>query len=217
MNKFNLESIKFASVIVIICLLFIMLVWNAFKYLPKDDDNNYQEISVSKEERFLEEDTLKNDASEEIEESEEDISDEVGNSFNENIQKKQQEKFFIVKDETINEEVLNKENSVNDNIQEMINNAKSLKSENKLDEAISTLESASSLTEDNNVKVECFDEIATIHAKNKRYGSALSYAQKSYNLNPTNEREILLARLYYKIGDTNRAQVRMMNVLKRDF
>ena len=51
----------------------------------------------------------------------------------------------------------------------------------------------------------------------KRYGTALSYAQKAYNTYPTSSREMLLARLYYKTGDLDKATKRMNNVLQRDF
>ena len=51
----------------------------------------------------------------------------------------------------------------------------------------------------------------------KKYGSAMSYAQKAYNLSPSTNRELLLARLYYKTGDVDKATKRVNNILQRDF
>ena len=72
-------------------------------------------------------------------------------------------------------------------------------------------------TSDNDVKAICYQEISYIYAINKRYGTELSYAQQAYNLVPNSERELLLARLYYKTGDIDKASKRVNNVLKRDF
>ena len=59
--------------------------------------------------------------------------------------------------------------------------------------------------------------MAIVYAISKRYGSAISAAQRAYNIAPTSNREMLLARLYYKTGDTERATAKANNVLRRDF
>ena len=84
-------------------------------------------------------------------------------------------------------------------------------------EAIKDYQKAYDLADNNEEKALCYEGISNVYAKQKRYGSALSYAQKAYNMYPNTSREILLARLYYKTGDLNRATIRMNNVLKRDF
>lgn len=70
---------------------------------------------------------------------------------------------------------------------------------------------------DTNVKARCYEEIAEVYGITKRYGSALSYAQRAYNIAPTSAREMLIARLYYKTGDIDRATKRINNILQRDF
>ena len=66
-------------------------------------------------------------------------------------------------------------------------------------------------------KAKYYEEAAISYAMAQRYGTALSYAQTAYNMYPTTSKELLLARLYYKTGDYDKANVRMNNILKRDF
>lgn len=66
-------------------------------------------------------------------------------------------------------------------------------------------------------KAKYYEEAALSYAMAQRYGTALSYAQAAYNMYPTTSKELLLARLYYKTGDYDKANVRMNSILKRDF
>ena len=68
------------------------------------------------------------------------------------------------------------------------------------------------ISKPNNVSFVSIDEM-----KSLIYGSALSAAQRAYNLAPSSHREVLLARLYYKTGDIDKATSRVNNVLRRDF
>ena len=46
MNNFNLETTKFRILLITICSLFVFLIWQAFYYLPQEEENiNYTEIS----------------------------------------------------------------------------------------------------------------------------------------------------------------------------
>ena len=46
MNNFDFETKKFRILLIVICSLFILLIWQAFSYLPQEDENiNFQEIS----------------------------------------------------------------------------------------------------------------------------------------------------------------------------
>ena len=40
---------------------------------------------------------------------------------------------------------------------------------------------------------------------------------KAFNLSPNSHRELLLAKLYYKTGDTYKATQRINNILQREF
>ena len=70
---------------------------------------------------------------------------------------------------------------------------------------------------DANVKARCYEEMADVYGIVKRYGTALSYAQRAYNAAPTTSREMLIARLYYKTGEIDKATKRVNNILQRDF
>lgn len=70
---------------------------------------------------------------------------------------------------------------------------------------------------DANVKARCYEEMADVYGIVKRYGTALSYAQRAYNVSPSTSREMLIARLYYKTGEIDKATKRVNNILQRDF
>lgn len=78
---------------------------------------------------------------------------------------------------------------------------------------VNMAESASSADE----KADLYEAASTSYGMAKRYGTALAYAQKAYNMSPSTNREVLLARLYYKTGDYSKANDRMNNVMRRDF
>ena len=99
----------------------------------------------------------------------------------------------------------------------MLAKAKEHKNNQQYINALSEYEKAVSKADENSLKALCYDDIALIYAHTKRYGTALAYAQKAYNTYPTTSREVLLARLYYKTGDVEKAINRVNNVLKRDF
>ena len=77
MNKFNIESARFVSIIIGICFIFVMVIWNAFDYLPQDavDDRL---TSLIKEENTQQENTQKEALEDNAvnEESEDEISDD---------------------------------------------------------------------------------------------------------------------------------------------
>lgn len=47
MDKFDVRSMKFMGILLLICLVFALVVWRAFQYLPSDEaTQNQQEIIV---------------------------------------------------------------------------------------------------------------------------------------------------------------------------
>lgn len=237
MNKFNLESAKFVSIIIGICFIFIMVVWHAFDYIPAKDsiNNSVDEIVVPadeepQEERVEEEEPVEENAEEDqfIEETstnELDIKKEVYDKEvvetrdarlkpldpidEENLKKDEQLKDSISSQEDVREEI--------SPLELALNKAKDAKDNRQFTVAVTEYQKAISLSEDDRLKAQCYEEIAIIYAKSKRYGSALSYAQKAYNMVPSTAREVLLARLYFKTGDVDKATTRVNNVLNRDF
>lgn len=224
MNKFNIESARFVSIIIGICFIFVMVIWNAFDYLPQDavDDRL---TSLIKEENTQQENTQKVNFEDNTadEESEEEISDD---DIDEPVTKvtAKPEPTSIQPLEVIPDEELTSGNAVATDSQEkespeekLLVKARTLKADKQYTAAIAEYEKLIQTTNDTKLKAICYEEMATIYGIVKRYGSALSAAQRAYNLSPTSAREVLLARLYYKTGELNKATERVNNVLKRDF
>lgn len=212
MDKFDVRGAKLLAIIGLILFIFIMVIANAYQYLPTDnsdipDVNSEinQPIDNANEDNYnVETDNEENNDSEETNynQSHENDGETVSNN-----------------EYTPLENIDNEDNSGNseNNFAEFINNAKQLKDEKKLVKAIEEYQKALNLAENSKQKAECYEEISTIYAVTKKYGTALSYAQKAYNLSPSTSREILLARLYYKTGSPDKASDRINNVLRRDF
>ena len=101
--------------------------------------------------------------------------------------------------------------------EDLILNAEQYRNDKDYANAISAYKAAAEKAEDTEVKAMCYENTAMVYAIVKKYGSAMSYAQKAYNLSPSTNRELLLARLYYKTGDVDKATKRVNNILQRDF
>ena len=238
MNKFNLESAKFVSIIIGICLIFVMVVWHAFGYLPNKSSNNQlpQEEVVASEEQNLEEESERAEQIEELSEDDEAYKERIA-AEEARLQEEARAREIQHQRAREAEEVRNVEplESISD---DEINNQETIKADNKFEEqdlsamlnkaqeyvggekyalAISECQKALNIAPSAEEKALCLEKMAEIYAIQKRYGSAMSAAQKAFNAAPNTRREVLLARLYYKTGDVNRANARMSNVLKRDF
>ena len=126
---------------------------------------------------------------------------------------------FNVKNKPIEELLVTENNSeiLDNEAISPFDNAIKLKNEKKYQEALNQFVEIAKNNNDDKLKSSCYEEISQIYALNKKYGTALSYAQKSFNLNPNTRRELLLARLYYKTGDITNATKRVNNILQRDF
>ena len=215
MNKFDIKSAKFMIFIIIICGAFAALVGNAYRYLPSEDNKkDYVQFEQKENSNFVAEE--KNDKEYEektsVEKDEEVIEEKRNTKFEEEKKEEIQEKKDIEEFEVIGNNI-----PKNDELTIVLNNAKKSFSDKNFTKAVEEYQNALTLTSDNKIKAECYEQIASIQAISKRYGTALSYAQKAFNMEPTTSREVLLARLYYKTGNTERANQRMNNVLQRDF
>lgn len=99
----------------------------------------------------------------------------------------------------------------------LMDKASALRRDRDYVKAIEMYKKAAELSGDSSVQAKCYEEMAMLYGMVKRYGTALAYAQKAYNLSPSTSRELLLARLYYKTGDIDKATRRVNNILQRDF
>ncbi len=208
MNNFDIRSARLVAIVIGICLVFVLVVWNAFKFLPSDEDNigqvklppNTEEIADNQD-VSSEEDSTEEDVEEESDAVDQDELDEIKEAQ-------------LVKISETGEPIVVAEV---ENIDTVLDSAKNMVAEKKYADAISEYEKAADMTNDNYIKAECYEQIANLYGIVKRYGTALSYAQKAYNLVPSNSREVLLARVYYKTGSIDKANNLMQNVLKREF
>ncbi len=211
MKKYNLESAKFLIIISAMCLIFIWVIWQAFSYLPKNEsekvylDDDVTTISFNS----IADKDITEQKMEELEET--DKIEKAEDVSLKEVTEKKEYKYELITDNDL------KENINIDESKNFIRDAKIAKAELKLDEAIQAYENAVLATKNNETKAECYEQLAILYAKKEKYELALNLAQKSYNLDQNLEREVLIAKLYYKTGDTNRGLVRMNNILKREF
>lgn len=212
MDKFDIRGAKLISIIGLILFIFIMVVANAYQYLPSESSdlpnvNNEINLPSDEDENTSEDDTRVNEepSKESLYRDNRSLEDNNSNSYsNENI--------------TPLENISDENNSNSDvNFDDTFAEAKKLKDDKQLVKAISGFNDAVKVAETSKQKADCYEEIATIYAVTKKYGTALSFAQKAYNMSPSTSREILLARLYYKTGNADKASDRINNVLRRDF
>lgn len=221
MDKFNLESAKFVSIIIGICFIFIMVIWHAFDYLPKNDTSISGAVDIEQISKI--EDTTAMNSEEKVVMEKKTTEPVIIQSPNKETPKQdvvveQQYKAEEIKPleplETIDMSDVTSEKSLQ--LKEFFDNAENYKRNNQLVSAVNEYQKALSVAEDAETKAQCYEEIALIYANIKRYGSALSAAQKAFNMSPSTPREVLLARLYYKTGDIDKASKRIDNVLKRN-
>lgn len=204
MNKFDLKTAKFVGIILFMCLIFALVVMKAYQYLPEENiTQNFQE-EISNEKIQYENFENKKDN------QEEDLEEETSVTNNNTEER-------TIEDRRPIRELENLDNPKNQNIENSaLENADNFKQNGNYKEAVEQYKEVASEA-DAKTKAYCFEQIATIHAIEKHYGTALSFAQKAYNTYPNTQREILLARLYYKTGNIEKATNRVNNILKRDF
>ena len=218
MNNFDINTAKFTSIIIGICFIFVMVVWHAYDYIPTRDSNN---LSVIQQEQNIE--NNENLENEEVKNKEENLEDIVEKVQRVDFEKKEIEvtknqPLEIIYENTPEEKTFEKtiESSIKDYNSELAK-ARKLRNDKKYTEAVSEYQNTISNTEDKALQALCYEEVAILYASLQKYGSALSVAQKAYNTKPSTSREVLLARLYYKSGNIDKATSRINNVLRRDF
>ncbi len=222
MNNFDFESKKINIIIFLIFIGFALVIIKAFDYLP-DADNNMQNTRNADINKVM--DMRGRQNQEEVQPQQPEEQQEAqsqANDFNVDLSKDVTPEPAEVKPaepmEPI-EEVSAPIQGASDvsEIDMKFMNAQKLKEEKQYVKAIEEYKSILEQNSEPQVTSRCCEEIANIYGIMKRYGTALSYAQKAYNTYPTSSREMLLARLYYKTGDLDKATKRMNNVLQRDF
>ena len=229
-TEFNSKS--FLIILFLICTVFLVLIIKAFSFIP--DTENASDTIVSRnnsintpvENRVSEEQTAAVETNNQIEQKAEtkeapqrkELLRPSAEEALENLDNLPQEAAAEnVSEITADSSATSAEPSDEEKILKVFAEAGKLKKEKQYVRAIEEYKNISTITNDVNTIAKSYEEIATIYAIVKRYGTALSYAQKAYNMSPSSSREMLLARLYYKTGDIDKATRRVNNVLQRDF
>ena len=216
--EFN--SRKFLALLSLICIVFFMIVMKAFDYIPKNNNQELTEDSLpiahnavipseSKEEQT--EEAVNNDEEKpvieikQVEKSETGI-DEIDAPPGVNPQK---ESALI----SSGEDSVSQGTSNNPVI--FLYNANNLKRDKKYNDALNEYQKVLEKTDDKELKASAYEGISTVYAVNRRYGTALSFALKAYNIAPNSARALLAAQLYNKTGETQRAS-QIVNKLLQD-
>ena len=215
-REINNNSKKFLILILIVCVAFLVLIINAFEYLPnKSGDEIINRTNVEEINKAAE--------PVETEEAKEQPKEERG-TLNINLDQptkveepEKLEPIAVDGDNAVAEDAKPVELTPEQKADEAFRTAKAYRHSKQYVKALEEYQKIPMITKDNDTIARSYEEIAFIYATVKRYGTALSFAQKAYNMSPSSSREVLLARLYYKTGDMDKATTRINNVLQRDF
>lgn len=211
MEYFNNKSIKVLIFMVVCCLLFVIFLPLSYRNVSTNDRQTVNSANIASDETEMQKnDSEENSAEENSEYSEQDsYSDETAES-----PEQPQRTDFSKNLEEIEELPQAAKPQVKDDV---FAKANDLRAEEKYESAVYEYEQLAKNSDNAEFKAKCYEEIALTYASMKRFGSGLSYAQKAFNTAPSTERELLLARMYYKTGSADKAQERVNAILKRDF
>lgn len=221
MDKFDIRKAKLISIIGLILFIFIMVIANAYQYLPTEttDIPDVYTTETREQEENLDNNTAEETANQEEEKTSADTNKivEKANTRENNLERNTSDDNLTHLENISDESEEYSERTEVKTFDKTFAEAKTLVDSKQLVKAITEYQNALTLAENSKQKAACYEEIARIYALAKKYGTALSFAQKAYNTSPSTSREVLLARLYYKTGNADKASDRINNVLRRDF
>ncbi len=229
-NNLDINSKKFLIILVVMMLAFVLLIIKAFDIMGKANEDPLRPQVNMSEVGELGGDNQTTDG-QQNENNAANINTDVEHhvSFVEEEQQKESQPAETTNNQTITEPLapINENNNVEESkptsltkAQEtelMFLDAQKLKDEKQYVKALEEYKSILGKNIDSNTNARCYEEMAGIYSIVKRYGTALSYAQKAYSIAPSSNRELLIARLYYKTGDIDKATKKINNILQRDF
>lgn len=225
-NNFDFASKKTMLILLFICMIFFLLIIKAFDYLPDEQDmsnnENNEELvypnhevkteNINKTEDQV--DSSKDDDSDnEISEQDEALKVEQKNTNEElkdvqassKVRTPEPTEALIPIEEGVSDLNSSKiqENTppnIEDSARQSFEKAVSLKQNGEYDAALEVYRSI--LANDSNKKysAQCYEDMANIFAIQKRFGSALVYAQKANKIEKTPSRERLIQTLLQKTG-----------------
>lgn len=209
MNKIDVKMLRALILVVLLFIVFGAAITKKTQYLPSKENPNMQSVvDVQPNDEIINKDS-----------NTENVQESANENKSETVSVESKEVVSDTKSDLPELDKVTENNSeiIDNEAISPFDNAIKLKNEKKYQEALNQFVEIAKNNNDDRLKSSCYEEISQIYALNKKYGTALSYAQKSFNLNPNTRRELLLARLYYKTGDITNATKRVNNILQRDF
>ncbi len=220
------KTVKFSLLILVVVIIFSIPFAVISSKTPSTNMVNSQMVSpenlkrdsaMEEDETMQEEEIISEDENAEVDNTQD---EEISNSYTpQNTEKAALEPLEPLED--LPEEAAEANgaapNITQESVTDLITKADKYRADKDYVKAIETYKAAADRAEDTTTKAQCYENTATVYAIVKRYGSAMSYAQQAYNMAPSTSRELLLARLYYKTGDIDKATKRVNNILQRDF
>ena len=217
----DFNSKKYMIMLIAICVLFFVLVIKAFEYIPDADNDIIKRKHIENINTPADVAESENDADDE---AEDDVDDEEEVELIEpeavGMMEIEAPKGIGIKKEetaTVGEATDAADISKEDKALIALNGANKLRISNKKSEALKEYMKIPEMTDDKMLIASSYEGIAMLYAAEKRYGTALSYAAKAYNLSPSISNQLLLARIYYRTGDTDKSVNYVNNILRRDF
>lgn len=232
MNKYIVSnSKKFLIMLLLICVVFFVVIIKAFEYIPMADNdatvsrNSIENINkpASNSEDSAEDESTENakDKSLDVNLTPDIVEKTKTETSKEDKVAEPLENITDLPSETVSANTSDVTKPVEltpeEKAEKAFIRAQKYRKDRQFVKALEEYQQIPTITNDTVTVAHSYEEIATIYAIVKRYGTALSYAQKAYNMSPSSSREMLLARLYYKTGDIDKATRRINNVLQRDF
>ena len=217
MYKFEIKSLKYSIIVVLVCIIFCAIVNNAYRYLPEAQNNKKQAETIDniyEENNNTSEEAIEEPSQEEYNDRNDEYETDQSTKEVDEPPVKQKEKLTPL--EPLDDSEIINSNNKQETIDDVLAKAQNYEVSKNFENAIIEYKKAVEMTDLAVTKASCLEKIAICYGKARRYGSAISFAQKAYNVMPTPERELLIARLYYKTGDTEKAMNKVTNILKRD-
>lgn len=207
MENFDIKKARLVSITIGICLIFVLVVANAYKYLPEEDIAQTPKKEIIKE-SFDNKKVIKSINNDDIDIEENSLND------NSNLENDIEEPLEIDLENNIEQQV----SSSNDKqIDDILKNAMRLLYEKNYSSSIFEFEKALEIADNNTDKAFCYDKIALNYAFQNRYNKSLEMAKKAYSTLPNSQREFFIARLYNKMGNFEESEKIIKNIMNREF
>ena len=224
-NEFDFNSKKFVLLMILVCVIFFIMIVKAFEYIPEAMDDSYTFEKRLENLNKANENTEDN-TSENIEQEKDKHKLNIVLPQGDYIPEIEDDNDLDLPPQTLgntNDYTESQDNNGKTEITpeqqraNILNSARAYKKNKQYIDALKEYQKVLEQTSDKTELASLYEEIAVLYATVKKYGTALSFAQQAYNMEPTTSREMLLARIYYKTGDIVKSKQRVNNVLQRDF